>query len=288
MHSPIRWAEKAAFLDMLSNGRVEFGTGRSSTWNELGGFNANVDDTKKTWDEFCRVIPKMWTEERFSLRGHVFLHARALRAAETGAGSAPAAVGGGDRAPGTEFDAADRGMGALILSISDVERNIPRIQRISRAGAALREGRQPSLTTRSRSRTGCTVTRMQGPTRSSAALELDPDLRLHGRPDRRDLRGLPGEQLQGAGPARLAAAGPRTRPATAKKPPASGLCFGDPAAHHRDRDSAGSDAGADQLIFMVQAREHLPQADVLESLRLFASEVMPRFAGDATRAAVTA
>jgi len=31
MHSPIRWAEKAAFLDMLSNGRVDFGTGRSST-----------------------------------------------------------------------------------------------------------------------------------------------------------------------------------------------------------------------------------------------------------------
>ena len=72
MHSPIRWAERAAFLDHLSNGRVEFGTGRSSTWNELGGFNSVIDDTKRTWDEFCRVIPKMWTEERFSYNGTYF------------------------------------------------------------------------------------------------------------------------------------------------------------------------------------------------------------------------
>ena len=36
-------------------------------------------------------------------------------------------------------------------------------------------------------------------------------------------------------------------------------------------------AGADQLVFMIQAREHLPQADILESLRLFGREVMPHF-----------
>ena len=52
--------------------RSDFGTGRSSTWNELGGFNSIIDDTKRTWDEFCRVIPKMWTEERFSYNGTYF------------------------------------------------------------------------------------------------------------------------------------------------------------------------------------------------------------------------
>src|SRR5918911_4210259 len=63
MNHPIRVAERAAVLDILSGGRLEFGTGRSATWTELAGFQASPDDTKKTWDEFVRVIPKMWTRE---------------------------------------------------------------------------------------------------------------------------------------------------------------------------------------------------------------------------------
>ncbi|MEM7468784.1 MAG: hypothetical protein AAF387_18100 [Pseudomonadota bacterium] len=39
-----------------------------------------------------------------------------------------------------------------------------------------------------------------------------------------------------------------------------------------------SDAGADHLIFMIQAREHLPQEDVMASLKLFGEEVLPHFA----------
>src|SRR5439155_13990673 len=69
---PIRVAERAAVLDILSNGRLELGTGRSATWTELGGFQADPDETKKTWDEYVRVLPKMWTEDRFSWEGRAF------------------------------------------------------------------------------------------------------------------------------------------------------------------------------------------------------------------------
>src|SRR5262249_49943570 len=72
MTHAIRVAERAAALDSLSGGRLEFGTARSSTWTELGGFRVDPDDTKKTWDEYVRVLPRMWTEERLAWDGYAF------------------------------------------------------------------------------------------------------------------------------------------------------------------------------------------------------------------------
>lgn len=47
-------------LDIISNGRLEFGTARSSTWTELGGCEGNPDRTKQDWDEYVRAIPGIW------------------------------------------------------------------------------------------------------------------------------------------------------------------------------------------------------------------------------------
>jgi alkanesulfonate monooxygenase SsuD/methylene tetrahydromethanopterin reductase-like flavin-dependent oxidoreductase (luciferase family) len=43
---PIRVAERAAVLDILSDGRAELGTGRSTTLIEMNGFGINPEDTK--------------------------------------------------------------------------------------------------------------------------------------------------------------------------------------------------------------------------------------------------
>ena len=113
--SPIRVAERAAVLDILSGGRLELGTGRSATWTELGGFRANPDETKKTWDEFVRVIPKMWTQERFSWKGRMFsMPERAVLPKPVQKPHPPMWVA--VTSPGTELDAADRGLGCLGLT----------------------------------------------------------------------------------------------------------------------------------------------------------------------------
>ncbi len=69
MNHPVRVAERAAALDILSDGRLDVGTARSSTWTELGGFDVDPDMTKQTWDEYVHVLPKMWSGEPFSHEG---------------------------------------------------------------------------------------------------------------------------------------------------------------------------------------------------------------------------
>ena len=93
--SPIRVAERAAVLDIISGGRLELGTGRSATWPELSGFGADPDETKKTWDEFVRVIPQMWMQERFSWNGRMFSMPERAVLPKPLAEAAPADVGGG-------------------------------------------------------------------------------------------------------------------------------------------------------------------------------------------------
>jgi alkanesulfonate monooxygenase SsuD/methylene tetrahydromethanopterin reductase-like flavin-dependent oxidoreductase (luciferase family) len=69
---PARIAERIAVLDIMSNGRVEFGSGRSITEAELDGFQVNPEDSKPMWEEAIAAIPKMWTQERFSWSGKYF------------------------------------------------------------------------------------------------------------------------------------------------------------------------------------------------------------------------
>ncbi|MDO8433367.1 MAG: LLM class flavin-dependent oxidoreductase [Candidatus Binatus sp.] len=66
---PARVAERAAVLDILSNGRVELGTGRSITEQELGGFMIDPDETIEQWEEAVRAIPQMWMKDKVSFDG---------------------------------------------------------------------------------------------------------------------------------------------------------------------------------------------------------------------------
>ena len=70
---PIRVAERAAALDIISNGRVDLGTGRSITEQELGGFGIDPADSRPMWEEAVRMIPKMWQSEAFSWEGDYFV-----------------------------------------------------------------------------------------------------------------------------------------------------------------------------------------------------------------------
>jgi alkanesulfonate monooxygenase SsuD/methylene tetrahydromethanopterin reductase-like flavin-dependent oxidoreductase (luciferase family) len=58
---PARVAERIATLDLVSGGRVEFGTGESASDMELGGFGVPREEKKAMWEEATRECVKMMT-----------------------------------------------------------------------------------------------------------------------------------------------------------------------------------------------------------------------------------
>lgn len=69
---PIRVAERVATLDILSNGRIDLGTGVSSSPLEMGAFGVNPETRHAEWEEALRIIPRMWREEPFEHHGEYF------------------------------------------------------------------------------------------------------------------------------------------------------------------------------------------------------------------------
>jgi alkanesulfonate monooxygenase SsuD/methylene tetrahydromethanopterin reductase-like flavin-dependent oxidoreductase (luciferase family) len=66
---PVRVAERIGVLDIVSNGRVEFGTGRATTMDEILGFGMTPDQTRPRWLEAVEMIPRMWREDPFTHQG---------------------------------------------------------------------------------------------------------------------------------------------------------------------------------------------------------------------------
>jgi alkanesulfonate monooxygenase SsuD/methylene tetrahydromethanopterin reductase-like flavin-dependent oxidoreductase (luciferase family) len=65
INHPARVAERIATLDLISDGRCDFGCGAGATETELGGFNVPQDEKKQMFLEGMRVAIRMMVEEPF-------------------------------------------------------------------------------------------------------------------------------------------------------------------------------------------------------------------------------
>jgi alkanesulfonate monooxygenase SsuD/methylene tetrahydromethanopterin reductase-like flavin-dependent oxidoreductase (luciferase family) len=258
---------------------------------ELAGFRANPDETKRSWDEYVRTIPKMWTEERFSYDGqYVKLPRRAILPKPYQDPHPPLWVACGSR--GTEIDAAERGIGALFLSFSGYKQQEERVAayraRIARCDKpvglfihnratlvnflychedgehAVRLGKRVAARYGEGSGQAFGVSEIYptpaystaGDVRSALFRGPEPPPDARSPEDRWKLRrSLEGED--------------------AKAP--EGLCAGDPQ-QIVEALKGWEATGVDQVGFLLNASEMLPHEQVMESLRLFGREVMPHFA----------
>jgi alkanesulfonate monooxygenase SsuD/methylene tetrahydromethanopterin reductase-like flavin-dependent oxidoreductase (luciferase family) len=66
INHPARTAERVATLDLVSGGRVEFGTGEGSSQAELGGFGVERAEKRDQWEEALDAITRMFVEDPFA------------------------------------------------------------------------------------------------------------------------------------------------------------------------------------------------------------------------------
>jgi alkanesulfonate monooxygenase SsuD/methylene tetrahydromethanopterin reductase-like flavin-dependent oxidoreductase (luciferase family) len=69
---PIRVAERIATLDILSGGRVNWGTARSVTRVEREAFEIDNSTIDEEWREALTIIPRMWSCDEFTYTGRFF------------------------------------------------------------------------------------------------------------------------------------------------------------------------------------------------------------------------
>lgn len=277
-NNPIRVAERIAALDILSNGRVDFGTGRSGTPAELEGFGIAPAESKAMWDEMLHIIPRMWQEDPFSYEGRFFsMPPRSIWPKPVQKPHPPLWVAA--TSPTTFVEAGERGLGILCFIIgqpSDLTSRITSyreaITRAVPAGSVINE-----------QVAGFTIT---------LCLDDDEEARRIGGPaalwytamlstilGRWRGQVIPGYEYYGA----VGDAAARESAREAGSLIGSGaFCIGDPESCIRIVERY-QEAGVDQLICLMQAGR-VPHEKIMRSIELFAERVIPRFRDDTPQA----
>jgi alkanesulfonate monooxygenase SsuD/methylene tetrahydromethanopterin reductase-like flavin-dependent oxidoreductase (luciferase family) len=117
---PIRVGERVAMLDILSEGRVDLGTGRGATLQEMSAFGVDPASTYQELDESLRMLGHMWDNDEFEWHGKlldVAPHPIVPRPVQTPHPPLYLACTKRD----TVKLAADYGIGALVLGFSGAE-----------------------------------------------------------------------------------------------------------------------------------------------------------------------
>ncbi|MER7759309.1 LLM class flavin-dependent oxidoreductase [Streptomyces sp. NPDC097619] len=286
---PVRVAERAAMLDLLSGGRVDLGAGRGGTRQETSLFGVDPARTTREVEEGLRVIGRAWQEERLEYHGE-FLdigpHPVLPRPARLPHPPLFLACSRED----TLVQAAQLGVGALVMGFAGPE-SVARMRAVYDGAVAARDGARlvstevndhfavlcPTLVLDDREearRTGLRGQRFfaQAIGHWYGDTGVPDEAVVPGADEAAELRRA-AEQVE----ARLHEQSVPVRPtatATFHADHAYGTAE-DAIAHVRRL----AEAGADEVICLVQMGT-VPQAACLETLRQWGEKVIPHFRGE--------
>lgn len=272
MNPPARAAERTATLDILTRGRLDVGTGRASTHEELGGFNVDPEATRDMWRESLAEIVKMWTESPYpGVEGRFFsMPSRNVIPKPLQQPHPPLWLACTD--PATLEVAASNGLGALSFSIGAPEKGAERVRRYHElADRCTPIGRFVNR------HVACTSFMYCGESAREAVEHGVPPALYFNEYLERYFSVWNKDNYQGSSYAAHKEVY-KVRPGGVdwEKLVANGTwLIGDPDALSATL-ARWQEAGVDQMILMVQLG-HARHDRIMASLRRFAAEVMPRF-----------
>jgi alkanesulfonate monooxygenase SsuD/methylene tetrahydromethanopterin reductase-like flavin-dependent oxidoreductase (luciferase family) len=71
-HHPVFMAEETAMLDVLSNGRLDFGVGRGQVVYEYNNFKVEYDSRTQRFQEIVDIILGLWSTSGFTYHGEYY------------------------------------------------------------------------------------------------------------------------------------------------------------------------------------------------------------------------
>ena len=286
---PARVAERISTLDIISNGRVEFGTGETSSDMELLGFEVERADKRSMWEEAVPEIAKMMSQAPYE--GHTgkffSMPARNVVPAPVQRPHPPIWVACSQR--DTILMAGSRGIGALSFAFINPDEAKQWVADYYAAFEACTDpvGLAPNPNIAVTTGFLCHEDEQTALDRGLDGFHFFAYSLLHyyqfgtHTPGRTDIWTEFEQNRAEMGFEKLNAQVDEARADDGTGIEEGGLdslrgCIGTPD-QIRDFVRAYEDAGVDELIFVSQAGRNRHE-DICESMELFAREVMPEFA----------
>jgi alkanesulfonate monooxygenase SsuD/methylene tetrahydromethanopterin reductase-like flavin-dependent oxidoreductase (luciferase family) len=269
---PIRIAERVATLDVLSGGRVNWGSGKSSSLVEQVAFENDVATLHDQWLEAVEMIPRMWSADVFEHQGR-FFHVAPIQVIPKPVQTPHPPMFAACTKPDSAASVGSLGLGALNFAIGNDDYLTQKVADYRRAVAGARPvGRSvnnhfactPATLVLDDDRKACAYG-LRGArffVESMARYYLSNTRPLGPLDVPRDF--LPDASLDAAMAVRNTAGSQM------------GTLIGDPVSV-RESVARFVEIGVDELILVMQLGT-VPHELIMESLRTFAEKVMPAFA----------
>jgi len=273
VNHPARVAEQIAVLDHLSEGRIEFGTGRGSSSTEWAGFAVpSAAETKPMWRESLEQIPRMWLDEPYEFEGRYFRMPRRNVLPKPYSKPHPP-IWVACASPATFVEAGELGLGSLCFTLGTPDEVAPQIRAYK---DAIRRCTRPA---------GAFINDNIAVTTNMFCLEDGDEARwLLSRARTEKYAELFFQWLDSIPrPAHMPKSGPVTMPAPTPEQLKARLKTGSTLVGSPEEIAAvirvWEQLGVDQLIFSPLTMT-MDQKDVLRSVECFGKHVIPKFDRD--------